>query len=327
MINRILYIDKLKGFAILLVVMGHLTDKSMVNEGSILNAIIFSIHMPLFMFLSGIFAFNRNITFKNLLYKRFLRLLMPYLFIGGGYVLMKDFGLQSALKSIGGYWFLPTLFLCTMSGYLIVTLNKYIYKKQGLYASEILIASIIWFIALALYFLLKRNNIMIPYFLNTIKMFPFFYIGSLYGRYEKIKAVINNNATLTISILLYILLFFYPVNIGFNVQGLFAIVICLQLFSKYDTSIPERLSVIGKNSLEIYVFHWFLLPDLTFMNNIQNPYNSNNLNNDNVILMFTVLSAIALIISVICIVISKVFKNSTVFSFLLFGITGKGNHN
>ena len=321
--ERLQYIDKLKGFAILLVVMGHLTDKSMVNEGNILNAIIYSVHMPLFMFLSGLFAFNRITTFKNLFYKRFLRLLMPYLFIGGGYVLIKNFGFQNALESIDGYWFLPTLFLCTIPGYLIVTLNKYICKKQDLYSTEILIASIIWFLALAIYFLLKRNDIMIPYFLNTIKMFPFFYIGSLYGRYEKIKAVINNNATLTISILLYILLFFYPVNIGFNVQGLFAIVICLQLFSKYDTSIPERLSVIGKNSLEIYVFHWFLLPDLTFMSNIQNSYNSNILNNDNIILMLAVLSIIAFIISIVCIAISKIFKNSTMFSFLLFGITEK----
>lgn len=98
--ERLQYIDKLKGFAILLVVMGHLTDKSMVNEGNILNAIIYSVHMPLFMFLSGLFAFNRITTFKNLFYKRFLRLLMPYLFIGGGYVLIKNFGFQNALESI-----------------------------------------------------------------------------------------------------------------------------------------------------------------------------------------------------------------------------------
>lgn len=321
--DRILYIDKLKGFAILLVVMGHLTGKSMIDDSNILNDIIYSVHMPLFMFLSGLFAFNRLTTFINLLYKRFLRLLMPYLFIGGGYTLLRSFNDLNILESIRGYWFLPTLFLCTILGYMIVMLNKYISKKKGLNGFEILLASIIWFIILALYFLSKRNGIMIPYFLNTIKMFPFFYIGSLYGRYKIIRSIINNNITLTASILLYVLLFYSHIDIGFNIQGLFAIIICLQLFSQYDTSIPERLSIIGKNSLEIYVFHWFLLPDLTFMNNIQNSYNSNILNNDNVILMFTILSAIALIISIMCIVISKVFKSSKVFSFLLFGITEK----
>lgn len=323
MSNRVLYIDKLKGFAILLVVMGHLTDKSMVNESYLLNNIIYSVHMPLFMFLSGIFAFNKISTFKNMIYKRFLRLLMPYFFVGGSYVVLKDFGFQDVLKSIGGYWFLPTLFLCTILGYLIVILNKNIFKKQDLCSFEILFASTIWFITLASYFLLKRYGIIIPYFLNTIKMFPFFYIGSLYGRYERIRLILNNNVLFSISLLLYILLFFYPFNFGFNVQGLFAIIICWQLFIKFDTSISEKLSVIGKNSLEIYVFHWFLLPDLTVIQNIQNSYNSNILNNDNIIIIFTILSIISLIISIICILISNIFKNSTVFSFLLFGAIKK----
>ena len=95
--NRILYIDKLKGFAILFVVMGHLTDKSLVNEGNLLNDIIYSVHMPLFMFLSGLFAFNKTTTFKNMLYKRFSRLMMPYFFIGGGVFADERFRLSECL--------------------------------------------------------------------------------------------------------------------------------------------------------------------------------------------------------------------------------------
>jgi len=51
--KRINYIDRLKGFAILLVVIGHLALFSMKQDGSTVFRLIQSFHMPLFMFLSG----------------------------------------------------------------------------------------------------------------------------------------------------------------------------------------------------------------------------------------------------------------------------------
>lgn len=49
--ERIQFIDRLKGLAIILVVIGHL-GLSQVNEGIV--KFIYTFHMPLFMFLSGI---------------------------------------------------------------------------------------------------------------------------------------------------------------------------------------------------------------------------------------------------------------------------------
>lgn len=73
MTNRILFIDQLKGIAILLVVLGHVIGYNNC-EDSFLWRFIYSFHIPLFMFVSGYVAqmrfqiesFGRNETFSYL---------------------------------------------------------------------------------------------------------------------------------------------------------------------------------------------------------------------------------------------------------------------
>ena len=62
--NRIVYIDALRGFAILLVIVGHLIQFNYSSgiENPIFN-IIYSFHMPLFFFISGyVHSFSKKYT-------------------------------------------------------------------------------------------------------------------------------------------------------------------------------------------------------------------------------------------------------------------------
>lgn len=56
--ERLNYIDWLKGIAIIAVVMGHVIQYDFMSlniaESSFLDRFIYSIHMPLFIFLSGL---------------------------------------------------------------------------------------------------------------------------------------------------------------------------------------------------------------------------------------------------------------------------------
>ena len=56
MTSRINYIDRLKGLAILLVVMGHVYGMALDLTETIVYRVIASFHMSLFMFLSGLVA-------------------------------------------------------------------------------------------------------------------------------------------------------------------------------------------------------------------------------------------------------------------------------
>ena len=73
-VSRISWIDFCKGIGIFLVVLGHtLRDKNIVMY-------IYSFHMPLFFFLSGIVFNSTKFDWKTLLKSRFNSLLLPYVF-------------------------------------------------------------------------------------------------------------------------------------------------------------------------------------------------------------------------------------------------------
>lgn len=60
--QRILYIDRLKGLAIVLVVMGHVFGFSQPDDA--ITKFIYTFHMPLFMFLSGMVVSTPPVSIK-----------------------------------------------------------------------------------------------------------------------------------------------------------------------------------------------------------------------------------------------------------------------
>lgn len=71
--KRKYWIDALKVFAILLVVLGHVPTKNAVVSGS-----LYAFHMPLFFILSGYLARKQN-SIKEALHKSWIQLMVPYI--------------------------------------------------------------------------------------------------------------------------------------------------------------------------------------------------------------------------------------------------------
>ena len=134
MSKRIEYIDIARGIGILLVVLGH-NDFALVSPFA--YKVIYSLHMPLFFFLSGYFI-NPSVGFWEFIKKRFNSLLKPYLFtifmIYFVSVSFEKMGFQTAIfritKSLygSGYyidwvqlWFLPHLFVVSLYAYLFIS--------------------------------------------------------------------------------------------------------------------------------------------------------------------------------------------------------------
>ena len=72
--SRLTVLDSLRGFGILLVVLGH------TSRSAGLVSWIFSFHMPLFFIISGMLFHERQ--FLDSFKKKVARLLIPYLFFG-----------------------------------------------------------------------------------------------------------------------------------------------------------------------------------------------------------------------------------------------------
>lgn len=71
--SRIPWIDLAKGITILLVVLGHISFLPKPILG-----IIYSFHMPLFFFLSGVLLFRRQEAFSSFALKKARTLIRPY---------------------------------------------------------------------------------------------------------------------------------------------------------------------------------------------------------------------------------------------------------
>ena len=134
MTNRLKYIDIAKGMAIICVICGHVliydfygfTD---VWSKSPLVKFIYTFHMPLFIFLSGLVASPPS-SIKDVpkdIWKRFKTLIMPMLVVGGIYSLTTKHDLSFAMNEMKyGYWYFLVLFYCYLFSYLSINnLNSY----------------------------------------------------------------------------------------------------------------------------------------------------------------------------------------------------------
>ena len=75
--KRVPYVDIAKGIGIILVVMGH-NDFALISPFA--HKLIYSFHMPMFFFMSGMF-FKPDMPFLTFLKNRFHRVLKPFLAI------------------------------------------------------------------------------------------------------------------------------------------------------------------------------------------------------------------------------------------------------
>lgn len=185
--NRDITIDIAKGIAILLVVLGHLQNP--------INKYIYAFHMPLFFFLSGMFV--KGLSFKDTIFQKGYRLLLPFIFYYLYAVLMKIgrlffsgkftieslwfTNIDSVFYNIGPIWFLLSLF------YIFVLWS--LLSKYSIRIRYIIIALLL----LIPYSSQGQNPL---YFNSALLGLPFFCMGhdfkqyGIYNKFTKLKCEI-----------------------------------------------------------------------------------------------------------------------------------------
>ena len=112
--ERLSYVDSLKGIGILLVVMGHLLSPGELYLQSTVKQFVYSFHMPLFFFLSGlVYGLSRLSNSKVFLAKKITSLLIPYLSFTALYAFVRSVSwieILSTEEVHKGYWFSVALF-------------------------------------------------------------------------------------------------------------------------------------------------------------------------------------------------------------------------
>lgn len=268
-------IDIMKGIGIFLVVLGHTT------ENKILLKWIYSFHMPLFFFLSGIFHSNGR-SYKEFLIKKAKGLLIPYFsfatilflffiivsknigFSAGENLSIKEnfigIFIGTDIKNIsqvswgGQLWFLLALFLVSNINYFLEKIN---FKFQIVFNFLFIYLNII---------LTKMLNYYLPWcFLTVLMSINFYWCGKILKKY--ILNTKNNLKIYYIFLLLVLNIIVSQYNLKVEMWGntygnivlfflgaysgiFFIILIVNNFFFKY-----KMIQYIGKNSLVILAFH------------------------------------------------------------------------
>jgi len=284
--ERNILIDVLKGFAILLVVLGHSVQYNLNGnfDSNLMFRIIYSYHMPFFMFLSGFVSFGTFDGSTAKLLKRFKSLIIPFwcwflisyvfswaiFYLRGGSQpdFLKLF--VGVLKSPDrGLWFLWVLFLNIM----VLFASLKITRK---YEEIVLLA----FFALI--------NVLVPLtgftmlgIASLMKLLLFFSIGYILNKHTLILKK-------TVSIAGFSSLLIYPILVAFwsrsgtpafanditiahpvksviiwvynqavPLTGILATYKLFDLIVKYKFVFKDSLVSLGKISLEIYSTHLY----------------------------------------------------------------------
>ena len=316
--ERLVHIDILKGI-IILVVMGHMFSPYTDYLDSSVNQIIYSVHMPLFFFLSG-YVFhvdNEKQYLRKTIIKRALTLLLPFFCFSAVCCFVKDLSYYDLLfknELHCGYWFVLVLFEITI----IVIFSNIL--GRGKMSTDLILNGIL---ILALLVTAKMELIPEPYkslFLTdkVAKYYMFFQMGKFVNTYPPIKKIFFNGWTTTSSASLYFVAFMlwgYDLqNVCINsfLLSLCGIVVLTNAIEKNKELFNYKgiLAWLGKHTLDIYLIHMFILKHIP-----KYIIDCNNI----VYLQIILLLALSACCIGISLTISFFIHKSEVLKFLLFG--------
>jgi fucose 4-O-acetylase-like acetyltransferase len=314
--SRIVYLDSLRGFAILLVIIGHLIQFNYKSgiENHIFN-LIYSFHMPLFFFISGLCTnfVKETSTLRELFnygYKKFYQLIIPSivwtivvpLFFSCKYTVS-----NISINTISGYWFLNTLFVvCMLWG-----IFSYLKNLTG----RFMLLNIIGLILFLCLFVMGVKRISLMYF----AMFVFGYY------FYKYDLSIKNKYALSFITLCFCLLSGHFVY-GSTTTGdesrvwlefplsIMASIIFVGLFRYIGKEkMTKFLSYIGKYTLGIYVCHFlFVQFGGAYIGEL----------NVGMLPQFFILLIISVVIALCCICVQKVTEPFLLLHGLMYGKWG-----
>lgn len=266
------YFDNIKGVLIILVVLGHLLE-DFLNLGFIkyLYVLIFSFHIPLFVFCSGYFATNINLI------KIVKRLVFPYVVFQTLYFFFNRYLLKNTgvtYNFTDPAWTLWYLLSFAFWGMLVQFIKKVDIK--------------IILMAFVIGLLVGFNNSIGSYLSlsRTFVFFPFFLLGFYcnknkidFDKFKKNKLLVAVVNLLSILIILGLYIFLNKIDVmwlysflsyqslNYNLiirLGIYlvALILSAMIMIIIPNSKMYKITNIGINSMVVYLLHGFIIRSL-----------------------------------------------------------------
>lgn len=274
-------LDAMKGFVILLVMIGHIINLNRFHDPYI-YPLIEAVQMPAFFMISGYISGMKSpvsniMDWRQVISKRAVTYLFPFF----TWLLLKQWddlirGFTNTMIQLDrGLWFLMTLFIINVLLYTTQLLNKKGYQKSKFTG----------FLGFCVVFLLLSSVFVVQYIMGnpflspvlTIKYIPPFLFGYFLSVYkEEIQSIFKREIQ-TIAFFACLILFFVLCLWQNNftspllilsmsiIKGLLGSYVVFYAFSKSkENLIKSKLAWIGKYTLEIYTVHFHFATKLNF---------------------------------------------------------------
>ena len=333
--KRVGYIDAIKGLAILLMVMGHVIAYQFPSYQVALNdspqitmivwRIIYSFHMPLLMFCSGLFIIKQeHMDSKQLvasIWKRVQSLVLPSIFAGGILWLQ---------RGNFGYWFLWTLFQFVVITLLLDFLCSFI-PKYGRKFFVFLLCCISGLIILFLkhfYYLERLPIIDVAHW----RFYPYFCLGIICKQYNLIEKVFSKNWVYTIALIVFGVMTYWITIVGCHIPKqsitgmilpisiIIALIYLFKVGLSGESKVEKWLQYLGSHSLEVYILHLFFLFRMYPVGEfVLNQANSDGGGRTIFFVQLTTSLIASIIIVYLCYLVMNIISKSSLLSLLLLG--------
>lgn len=283
--GRLGYVDALRGFTMFLVVFNHVLYLSFDTQGQTFSSSFFALfRMPMFFFISGFVAYKAvdRWTMSFTLQRTRQKLLVqtvPALFFFSLYTLCHGGNPLDCLHNgFGGYWFTFVL-LEMLITYFVLSLIAHYTHHRMLDIGMTAVALVLCYLSIG-----NRNDTALEKVLSLesyLFFFLFFTLGIFCRRYYSSVISWLRKPWLSATLLLCLIaLCFTELHDGCHIAGRLGMLLHLlcrvtgvmTLFmvfahrqSYFDTNgrVATTFKFIGRRTLDIYLLHFFFLPDLS----------------------------------------------------------------
>lgn len=342
--NRIGYIDAMRGFSMILVVFGHvLLMMGFPTDSTILGTILLTFRMPLFFFVSGFFAYRAmerwSVQMAKSILKRKIQaqVICTIVFYSLFQFCHGKSPLLFLTQSFSWFWFTIVLFQMFLI-YMVLAIAENILKRHAIVTVGLIVLSVAFFIIYVRFPNTKFQlwDALSWYYL--VEYFQFFAIGILakkyYGRFE---AILQSDTFRTGTIICYVAALFAAYGFDHALEnynsavcnifkmlivryaGLFTVFVLFfnnQTYFSGDSKPCRWLKFVGTRTLDIYMLHVFVLPNLLFLNPL--------LSGSGMLLaQLTIGLAVAILNISVCLFLSTILRTSNTLSQWLFGEKSK----
>lgn len=268
--KRILFIDALRGFTMLLVIYSHIIAY-LIPINTAVNEILITFRMPLFFFISGFFMYSSNYNpdlLKHRTKNRLVKQLLPtllfftlYIIIGG-----KSFvnGITSTYKA--GYWFTfvsVETFLITAPVLCLITVRQYNRIQQIIILG--ILAAVSFVISRMIGGIETPHPVIACFDLNLLSAFlPYVISGCLVKMiWQEYERVIMRARLFICSLAAFCLCLFVDFAINNIIMAMCGIYLFFYTFYRlpdafFTSKCGKALIFTGKSTLEIYLLHYFV---------------------------------------------------------------------